>query len=456
MRMFIVVMGIVAYLGCSSGEQASTGSAATSETAGGDSAQERPSDSSGLIGQDVAPAGDKSGPKASPWGTPDDQQGAPLPPRPSMNSAASRAYQQGLAAMSEYNDAQAAKAFRRALDEDSKAYLAAYHLGLLADRAGDSNRALEHYHHALRIQPDYERAVAGIIAVNVRRGTINEALTFVEELAKKWERNLRLQVVYSHALIQAKQLDRAEQVAISALRRDERYVPAMLAIADASFARGRLELAESILDQALKIDPKHPEALYLMGKLHAEQGKLAEALDSYRKATDARPDYAEARVALGIQLLAGGNYQEALKEFEAANRLSPPEPEVLLNLGDAYRATRQWEKSRQALEKALSLKPDLAEAHFNLGLLYMSAGNGLKGLTTLQALQKAVQEFGSYRSLKAGRLGKSDASQSYLEDLDRQIQREKRRLEREARNAAQGDKPAATDKPAEPATKEAK
>lgn len=456
MKTGMLAIVMLSVLGCGSSDNASTTPAPSSQTAGGDLAQETAADTSGLIGQGVTGAGETAGSKGSPWGTPDDQQGAPLPPRPKMNSAASRAYQQGLAAMSEYNDAQAAKAFRRALDEDPKAYLAAYHLGLLADRAGDSNRALEHYHHALRIQPDYERAAAGIVAIHVRRGTINEALTLVGDLAKQWERNLRLQVVYSHALIHAKQLDRAEQVAIAALRRDERYVPAMLAIAHSSFRRGRLELAESILDQALTIDAKQPEALYLKGKLHAQQGQLAEALESYRKATASRPDYAEARVALGIELLAGGNYQEALREFEVANRLSPPEPELLLNLGDAYRATRQWEKSRQALEKALSLKPDLAEAHFNLGLLYMTAGNGITGLTTLQALQKAVQEFGSYRSLKGGRLAKNDASSSYLEDLDRQIQREKRRLEREARNAAQGDKPAATDKPAKPNSTEAK
>ncbi len=414
-------------------EERSTGSGTS---AGGETSAERSTDTEGLITTTLSSADSSSGTAGSPWGSPDDQRGAPLPERKVMNSAAAQSFQRGLSAMSEFQDEQAAQDFRQALDADPNAYQAAYHLGLLADRAGNSDRALEHYHQALRIQPDYEKAAAGILTVYARRGNIQEALSIVGELAKKWERNLRLQVVYSHALIQANRLDQAEEVAIAALRRDETYVPAMLAIAKASMARKRVELCESILEQALKIDPKQPEALYLRAKLYAEQNHLAEAMDFYRKAIEARPDYAEARVALGIHLLSGGNHSEALKQFEVARHLLPPEPELLLNLGDAYRALRQWDQARQAFEKALSLKTDLPEAHFNLGLLYMSVGTGLKGVTTLQALEKAVQEFGAYRAMKGGRLAKNDLSQSYLEDLDRQIQREKRRLEREARNAA--------------------
>ncbi|MCB9667321.1 MAG: tetratricopeptide repeat protein [Myxococcales bacterium] len=408
---------------------------AQATTAGSEASPTNDADSSGLIQETPeAPSGQSK--KVSPWGSPETERGEPLPERKRLSAPAQRALEQGLAAMSVFEDERAARLFRQALDEDARAYQAAYHLGVLADRAGNSTRALEHYQQALRIQPDYERAAAGIVAVHARLGSLDEALRIVGELAQRWERNLRLQVVYSEALVQGKQFDKAEAIAIAALRRDERYVPAMLAIARASMARGRSELAESILEQALGIDPKQPEALYLRGTLLLIRGQLPEAMDHYKRAIEARPDYAEAHVALGIQLLSGGNYAEALKHLTIASRLMPPQAEMLLDLGDAYRANREWEKALQTLEKALSLEPNLAEAHFNLGLLYMSVGSALKGLTTLQALQKAVEEFGAYRALRGGKLAKNDLSRSYLEDLDRQIQREKRRLEREARNAA--------------------
>ena len=369
----------------------------------------------------------------NPWGDPETESGTPLPPRRPMSSAARGAYQRGISA-AQAGDASAARAaFEEALSQDSSAYKAAYNLGVLLDRLGQESRALDAYQRALRIQPDYERAAAGVVAIHIRRGDVAEALAFIQPLARRWERNLYLQALYADVLVHADRGDDAVEAARAALRRDERFVPAMIAIVKASLKSRRTELAESVLDQALAIDDNNAEAHYLKGKMLLDQeGRRRDALGHLMRAVELRPDYLEARMAYGIQLLSGAQYDQALNHFQVAAQLAPRLVEVHLNLGDAYRATKQWEKAKQSFEKAMEMRSNLPEAHFNLGLMYLTAGESFPGLSLLDALQRSVTEFRRYREMMGPQLPRDDASQSYLEDLDRQIEREQKRIERDA------------------------
>jgi tetratricopeptide (TPR) repeat protein len=206
----------------------------------------------------------------------------------------------------------------------------------------------------------------------------------------------------------------------------------MVALAEASMQRGRMELADSILEQALAIDPKYPEIYFLQGKRHQQEGRSAQALTAYSKAVELRPEYAEARMALGIQYMAAGNYALALEQFETLARLTPTLVAVHVNLGDAYRANRRWQDAKRELDQALRMQSPLPEAHFNMALLYMDAGADFPGLQLLDTLQRAVLEFTSYREQMGSRLTKDDSSAGYIADLQRQIDRERKRIEREA------------------------
>jgi tetratricopeptide (TPR) repeat protein len=371
-----------------------------------------------------------SGP--SPWGAPDAESGNPLPPRPKMNAAARKAFDQGTAAAKKDDLPGARKAFDQALAADAHAFAAAYNAGVIADRQGQANQALQYYARALKIQPDYEDAVAGMVAIDLRQGNAAAAVAHAQPPAQQWERSLALQAILAQALVEANRLDEAEQVARKALRRDERYVPAMVALATSSMRRGRLELADSILEQAIAIDPKYPELHFLQGQRHQQEGRLAQALASYRKAAELRPTYSEARMALGIQYMAAGNYADAQAEFEAVAKLVPTLVAVHLNLGDAYRANRRWQDAKRELDQALRMQDPLPEAHFNLGLLYMDAGADFPNLALLDALERAILEFTAYRTQMGSRLAKNDSAAAYIADLQRQVDREKKRIERDA------------------------
>jgi len=395
------------------------------------------SDGSGTDGSGGETAGGGDEDEASPWGATRAEQ-CRQPERRAMSASARRSFDQGVRAARAGNTQQARQAFQAALSADSNAYKAAYNLGVLADRDGNENQAMELYRRALRIQSDYEDAAKGMVTIFLRRGSAPDAIAFVEPLARRNPRNLHLQALYAEVLVRAERYDEAWEAARTALRCDERFVPALTALVKASLKQGRRELAESILAQALQVQEDNAELHYIQGTLYSEEeARFRDALREFTRAVQLRPDYAEARMALGIAQLAGGNYQQALQNFQAAARLAPTLVAVHLNLGDAYRATKQWKQAKASFDKALQMESRLPQAHFNLGLMYMTAGEDYPGLDALQALQKAKEEFTKYRDQMGSRLPRDDLSEQYLADLNRQIERTERRLERERARAQQ-------------------
>ncbi len=373
---------------------------------------------------------------ASPWGATRAEQ-CRRPERTPMSSKAKKSFKRGVDA-ARANDLGAARQhFQDALKRDARAYPALYNLGVLADRSGDERTALDYYKRSLAVLADYEPAARGIATIEIRRGDVQDAVASVEPIARDHRTNLEMQALYAEVLVEARRFEEAWMAARRALRCDERFVPALIALIKASRTQGRDELADSILDQAMSIDANVAELHFLTGeKLKDEPGRLRDALQTYQRAVQLRPDYAEARMALGVQLLAGGNYDEALAHFQAAERLVPSLPAVHVNLGDAYRAARRWREAEQAYRRALELQSKLPEAHFGLGLLYLSAGGDFPGLDEVSALEKSVDQFKVYRSEMGPRLRRDDQSGEYLRDLDRMIQRAKRRIERDKERAA--------------------
>ena len=56
-------------------------------------------------------------------------------------------------------------------------------------------------------------------------------------------------------------------------------------------------------------------------------------------------------------------------------------------------------------------------------------------MTWFNALQRAVLELSTYREKMGSRLGKNDSSATMIADLQRQIDREKKRIERDKARA---------------------
>lgn len=395
-------------------------------------------------------------PTTNRWGARDDEA-CRAPARAPMSAAAQPHIRRGVAAANS-NDADAARtAFMAALSSDPRSYQAAFNLGVIADRAGNETQAMEYYRQSLRIQEDYEHAVRGLVAIQLRRGDRAGALSLVEPLARRFSGNLELQAIHAEVLVQNQRYEQAWDAARRALRCDERYVPALRALVKASLAQDRKELAASILANALSAAPNDAELHYLNAQiLGRETGRAREVVAALERAVELRPSYSEARMELGTLLLRSGNYQGALTQFEAVSRLNPTLPAVHLNLGDAYRSLRRWTDAKASYDRVVASSPNMPEVYFNLGLMYRAAGAEFPGLDLVQSLQRAREAFARYRNLMGPRLARTDPSEQYLSEIDRAISRAQRASEEAAREAerAANPEPAATEEEAPAAEEE--
>jgi tetratricopeptide (TPR) repeat protein len=220
----------------------------------------------------------------------------------------------------------------------------------------------------------------------------------------------------------------------AALKRDEKYTPAMEVMARAYYHLGKNEFAEAICDIALGINANSGLCYNLKGFVSLRLKDAPRALEMFKKATEVNSDYGIGWLNLGARYIAVKNYREAVPALEKAADLLPDRAEAHLNLGAAYRGAGQLEKAQKHLNKALRLRPNYPAAFFNLGILFLDAET-YPNMDKLQQLQLAVANLNKYKQLQ-GYKKEDDPVDSYLKSAERAITREQRRIKREERRKA--------------------
>lgn len=89
-------------------------------------------------------------------------------------------------ALLEREPERARRLFERALAQDPSRHTAAYHLGLLAERAGDLDEALARYRQAARARPSHVGSLTGAARVLAKQGRWDAAVALHEEIMTRW------------------------------------------------------------------------------------------------------------------------------------------------------------------------------------------------------------------------------------------------------------------------------
>lgn len=237
------------------------------------------------------------------------------------------------------------------------------------------------------------------------------------------------------ALVRRGQYEQAINQAKQALRKNEKYAPAMVVMARAYFHLNKLEFAESVCDIALSIDSSAGDCYVIKGFVALKNENDPVARDQFEKATKAKPSLGAAWLNLGVQYLKVKNYSAAIPVLEKAVELMPNRPEAHLNLGSAYRGDNQLSKAQATYLKALQLRPQYPSAYFNLGILFLDAQN-FPGVPRLQALNTAIAHFQKYKQQMGPGLPKDDPADNYIKEAQKAYDREQKAIQREAQRKA--------------------
>ncbi|HUB79406.1 MAG TPA: tetratricopeptide repeat protein [Bryobacteraceae bacterium] len=227
--------------------------------------------------------------------------------------------------------------FRHAVDVTADNYLAHHNLGVaLAAMPEGANEAIAEYREALRIKPDYLRALTDLGSAYAKLGRLADA---VSEFRGAIALDPNLAIPHNNlgnAYAQSGHWNEAIPEYQSALRLDPDYADARNGLAEAEYSLGlefakggkRLE-AIAHLEAALAARSDYPEAHNNLGVvLSQDPGRLNEAIGHFEAALRIDPNYVDAHVNLGLAWSQmPGRIPDAIAQLEAADRLQP-DPEI--------------------------------------------------------------------------------------------------------------------------------
>lgn len=202
--------------------------------------------------------------------------------------------------------------------------------------------AMELFHKALEIDPDFARALAGLCAAGVAHyeRTLNTA--DVAEAENHCRRALELdptlretELALARLYLTSGRYEQAEAVFRGLIARNAGDADAHAGLGRALIGEGRAEDAERSFRRAVAVDPHYPGGYRSLGEFLFQTGRPAEAESAYRKVIEFSPRSASAFSNLGAAQMMQGEFREAARTFNKSLDIEPSRSGHA-NLGTAY------------------------------------------------------------------------------------------------------------------------
>ena len=244
---------------------------------------------------------------------------------------------------------------------------------------GDLGRAEDRLRHAVMLKPDDYDARYNLGMVLERTGRTEEAINELEAARELDSDAPGAHYELSHIYARMKDFRRAKEEADAFERAQDRIGKArnidLLRIKGDDFLRkGDAQEAANAYREAIKICPGDPGMHYNLALALASLGDQKGEKQELEQAVASGPNVAEAHNRLGTIYLAKGKIPEAQKEFESAIALNPTLVEAINNLGTLYGRMGQNRAAIELFREAVWTQPQFAPGHANLGLALAADG----------------------------------------------------------------------------------
>jgi tetratricopeptide (TPR) repeat protein len=273
---------------------------------------------------------------------------------------------------------EAVQHYRRALVLDPQFPAAHTNLGIVLYKHGKVDEALRYYREALRLEPDSAKAHNNLgvaLQARDRRGQqdshdVNDGL---DEAIEHYRRSLEIDPGFAEAhnnlAFALQRLGKLDE-AIHHYREALRVLPAVASIhahlAGALYAKHMVDEAIGHYRLAVQLGPGDAVNRNNLGYLLHARGQAAEAIVEYEQALAVHPQYAEARNNLGLALVDTGRIDDAIAQYRLALEIRPDYVNAHVNLGAALHARGEIEEAIAHYRRALDLRPGYALAQANL------------------------------------------------------------------------------------------
>jgi TolB-like protein/DNA-binding winged helix-turn-helix (wHTH) protein/Tfp pilus assembly protein PilF len=172
--------------------------------------------------------------------------------------------------------------------------------------------------------------------------------------------------------------------------------------------------------QALAMDDTLPEAHAAMASVRANNWELSAAEREARRAIELNPGFSLAHLYYSNMLRHLGRREESIAEAKRALELDPLSPLTNEELGDAHLSARQYDAAIEQYQKTLELYPNQAAPRDSLGWAYVYKRMYDKGI---EEIRKSIALYGEEPGLSPeiafiyGITGRKGEAQKILDRL---------------------------------------
>jgi len=236
--------------------------------------------------------------------------------------------------------------------------LAHLEFGSLLVQAGQAEPAIDQFHEALDLDPDWVPALNGLALALIRMGKQPEAILQFKQALRVQPNSPETHLNLGTVLEAEGRREEARQQFRQALDEGVNSHESLIRIGKVSLAHGWVDEAITNLSRALRLNPTDAAVHYYLGGALDSAGRAAEAEAHLAEAVRLDPEHAGAHLALGIVWRKQGREAEVFQQFAEAARLNPRLLEARLHLGVALLKQQRNAEARREFEAALQIDPN--------------------------------------------------------------------------------------------------
>jgi TolB-like protein/DNA-binding winged helix-turn-helix (wHTH) protein/Tfp pilus assembly protein PilF len=235
----------------------------------------------------------------------------------------------------------------------------------LFGKGGPLPRAIEYFQSAIKEEPTYAPAYAGLAACYNLLGSV-----VVGELPPPEARG------------------RAEDAAVKAVELDGTLAEAHAALGHVHFYNWNWAAAEQELKHAIELNPNSAEAHSTYSRYLSAMGRADESIEEANRAQELDPLSLFLRTRRGFILTNARRYDEAIEQLRRAIELDPTDYRPYWFLGIAYATDRRFDEAIATSEKAVALSNRSPSTLGAMAMCYGLAGRKAEANKALEELLK--------------------------------------------------------------------
>ena len=268
----------------------------------------------------------------------------------------------------------------------------AYRLGRCFLALGALDRAETNLQRALTEDPQCVVCLQGLAEVAQRQGNTEKALAQLIVAKQKDPENPEVLFEFGRVCLQRNLLDDAMPALTKAVALKPDQEPYVYVLGSAYVAQHDLPKAASLYGELLQKHPKDAILNYAMGAVYYLQHKYPEAESSLKESLLVQPKQIAAPYYLGLTYDAIGQDDQAVTILRDLVKDYPDHAPSYVQLGSILLRRHQYDESQKDLERALALDPGSVEAHYQMSVLLRRLGKTVESDQQLAESRKLEGE----------------------------------------------------------------